>query len=294
MGRSVNSPAHLAVEPLHRTPGLGLSLVRCRFPARHAGREEASSDHEVSFPRGGVYVKERGRERVVADPTRVVFYHRGEPYRVSHPVPGGDTTFVIALGAADAVEAMRERDPAAEERPEHPFARAHAPCPPRAYLLQRALEDSLRRRMVEPLEAQERVLELLDALPVAPPGRRSARRPGTARARRDTVAAAQAFLAVRFRERLGLAAIAAAVASSPFHLARIFREYVGTTLHAYQTRLRLRAALERIADGEPDLARLAAELGLADHAHLTRAFRREFGRPPSQVRSRELRTFLQA
>jgi transcriptional regulator GlxA family with amidase domain len=209
-------------------------------------------------------------------------------------LPEGDTTFVIALGAADAVEAMRERDPPVEERPHRPFARAHAPCPPRAYVLQRALQDTLRRRVVEPLEAQERVLEILDALPLQPAAPASARRPSTARSRRDTVGAAQAWLAVRFRERLSLAAVAAAVASSPFHLARIFREHAGTTLHAYQARLRLRAALERIVDGEPDLARLALELGFADHAHLTRAFRREFGRPPSHVRSRELRTILQA
>ena len=42
-------------------------------------------------------------------------------------------------------------------------------------------------------------------------------------------------------------------------------------------RLRARSALEQLAGGERDLARLAADLGFADQSHLCRVIRRETG-----------------
>ncbi len=72
---------------------------------------------------------------------------------------------------------------------------------------------------------------------------------------------------------------------SPFHLAHGFRARTGLGLHAYRTHLRLRAALERIADPALPLTELALDLGFASHSHFTDTFRRTFGRPPSAVRA---------
>jgi AraC-like DNA-binding protein len=47
----------------------------------------------------------------------------------------------------------------------------------------------------------------------------------------------------------------------------------------------VRAALERLAGGESDLARLAAELGFVDQSHLCRAVRGETRRTPSALRN---------
>lgn len=49
-------------------------------------------------------------------------------------------------------------------------------------------------------------------------------------------------------------------------------------------RLRVRAALERLADGEDNLSRLAADLDFADHSHLCRVIRNETGSTPSSLR----------
>jgi AraC-like DNA-binding protein len=49
-------------------------------------------------------------------------------------------------------------------------------------------------------------------------------------------------------------------------------------------RLRVRAALERLAGGERSLARLAADLGFADQSHLCRVIRSETGHTPSALR----------
>jgi AraC-like DNA-binding protein len=49
-------------------------------------------------------------------------------------------------------------------------------------------------------------------------------------------------------------------------------------------RLRARAALGRLAGGEGDLARLAADVGFADQSHLCRVLRDETGHTPSALR----------
>jgi AraC-like DNA-binding protein len=107
-------------------------------------------------------------------------------------------------------------------------------------------------------------------------------RPATSLERRRIADAAREALAVD--PTLSLLQLARTVAVSPHHLSRVFRAATGETLSHYRNRLRARLALERIADGELSLARLAAELGFADHAHLTRVIRDEAGAPPSRLR----------
>jgi AraC-like DNA-binding protein len=50
-------------------------------------------------------------------------------------------------------------------------------------------------------------------------------------------------------------------------------------------RLRARAALERLAGGERDLARLAADTGFADQSHLCRVLGQETGQTPAALRA---------
>jgi AraC-like DNA-binding protein len=87
----------------------------------------------------------------------------------------------------------------------------------------------------------------------------------------------------------------------PFHLARKFRAVTGESISRYLLRLRLGLALDRIAAGETELARLAVELGFAHHSHFSARFRSVFGTTPSQARSelasgprRELSTIVTA
>src|SRR5438034_159449 len=112
-------------------------------------------------------------------------------------------------------------------------------------------------------------LEAADRRPVA------SGRPATGRARRALADGVREALA----ERPGrsLPELAQLLAVSPHHLSRVFRAQTGHTIARHRMRLRVRAALDRFAEGERELARLAAELGFADQAHLTRAVRAETG-----------------
>ena len=71
---------------------------------------------------------------------------------------------------------------------------------------------------------------------------------------------------------------------SPFHLARQFRAATGETISRYLLRLRLGAAVERLAEGERDIAALAIDIGFAHHSHFSARFRMAFGITPTLAR----------
>jgi AraC-like DNA-binding protein len=97
--------------------------------------------------------------------------------------------------------------------------------------------------------------------------------------------AEQARLLLAADTNLDLDNLARAVGVSAYHLSRTFRAVTGLTLSRYRIRLRLRRVLERLADGERDLAGLAAEAGFADQAHLTRTMHVEAGTTPAALRA---------
>lgn len=69
-------------------------------------------------------------------------------------------------------------------------------------------------------------------------------------------------------------------------LQRIAHRHVGVSPAAMIRRRRLQEAAEQLRlDPSTDLARLAADLGYADHAHLTRDFRRVLGIAPRTYRA---------
>lgn len=69
-------------------------------------------------------------------------------------------------------------------------------------------------------------------------------------------------------------------------LQRLARRYVGVTLSAMIRRRRLQEAAQRVREHpDSDLAAIAADLGYADHAHLTNDFRTVLGFTPSRYRS---------
>lgn len=107
-------------------------------------------------------------------------------------------------------------------------------------------------------------------------------RPASAATRLRIVSDARHLLADDPTRTLG--ELARELAVSPHHLSRIFGAATGTSVTTYRNRLRVRAALERIADGERSLTRVAADLGFSDHAHLTRTVQRETGLTPSDHR----------
>jgi AraC-like DNA-binding protein len=108
-------------------------------------------------------------------------------------------------------------------------------------------------------------------------------RPATALLRRRLVNGVREALVAQLDR--SLPELAADLAVSPHHLSRVFREETGQTIARHRMRLRARRALEHLAHGERDLARLAADLGFIDHSYMCRVLRDQTSSTPSQLRT---------
>jgi AraC family transcriptional regulator len=287
---------HFHVSTLFDGPLVSVTDVRCRAPVAPCGEEEYASAHQLIFTRAGVFVKHAGaggRREVVAEPSRALFFNAGDRYRVSHPVPGGDECMELAFAPAAAAEVAAAFQPAASDRPDRPFDRTHALVPPAVLLDYHRLRRALRRAAVggarvSELAAEEESLALLGAMLAAPGADATVTASSvggrTGRAHQDLAEAVKEALAARPGDSHRLTALARLVGTSPFHLARVFRDRTGLPIHQYLLRLRLALALERLGDGVPSIGALAVDLGFASHSHFTAAFRRAFGVAPGQVR----------
>jgi transcriptional regulator GlxA family with amidase domain len=80
------------------------------------------------------------------------------------------------------------------------------------------------------------------------------------------------------------ARLAAQAGLSPRRLEQLFRENLGATPAAFGLGLRLAAARRMITDTRHPLAEVALRCGFSSASSLSRAFRANFGRPPSDLR----------
>jgi AraC-like DNA-binding protein len=251
-----------------------LESVECRCGITDWSPPEAVTRYGIVFVRRGCFHRRLNGADSFVDPTVVYFERPEDEQQIAHPARGGDSCTALylsgeILAALWGGEVGLPREPLATE--------------PATDLRQRLLLTRIVRG--EPADVAEAVIDLAaEVLERPAPTRVAAGRPATALARRRVVAEARGVLAEE--PRAGLVELARRVAVSPHHLSRIFKAETGLTISRYRNRLRARWALERLAAGEPCLARLAADLGFADQGHLARVVRRELGATPSLLRER--------
>ena len=217
--------------------------------------DNIGSEAHVVFPRTTVVLDRERGGRLISTPNHVVFYRPNERYRRTLHDERGDVSVFVAY------------DGPVPDRPAGPLSA-------RGYLLARRLPrlDALAREETAALLVDE-VLGGAAGVRHSPAGRRIAE-------------AAKELLLERVDETLSLRALAAYLHVSPFHLTRTFRVHTGYTLTSYVHELRLRAAVERIAEcPQVDLTRLAHDLGYCSLAHFSERFSRAFGAPPSRMRN---------
>ena len=237
------------------------------------GDEEQSAAHMLVFVRRGCFFRSADGVESLLDPTLAYATNPGDEQRIDHPQSRGDDCTAVWLDAG-LVASLWGGEPMLPSGP--------LPVSPEIDLEHRLLLGAARRG-TDPAELEERAialasgtLELRDARRVA------AGRPSTNRARRALADGARELLAED--PGRGLPDLARALAVSPHHLSRVFRTLTGHTISRHRMRLRARAAMERMAGGDDNLARLAADLGFTDQSHLCRVVRDETGRTPSALR----------
>jgi AraC-like DNA-binding protein len=254
--------------------GIALFDVACRHPAGRGRDSEQSGAHALVFVRRGCFIRSVDGREALLDPTVAYCMNPGEEQRYDHPHEHGDDCTSIGLDEQLAAS-LWGGEPTLPGRP--------LPVSPRLDFEHRMLLAAARRGG-SPHELAERAVELAaSALAQAEPARVAAGRPSTRRARRALVDGVREALIVD--PDRSLLDLAAGLAVSPHHLSRVFRRLTGHTIARHRMRLRARAALERLAGGERDLARLAAEVGFADQSHLCRVIRSETGMTPAALRA---------
>jgi AraC-like DNA-binding protein len=253
--------------------GIAIEDFACRHPGRRADAVEPTTRHALVFVRRGCFIRSADGVESLLDPTLAYCMNPGEEERFDHPRTGGDDCTTIALDPALAASLWGGE----ETLPSGPL-----PVPPRLDLAHRLLL-AAGPNASDPEQLIERAITLAGAmLEQVDQHRVAAGRPATALARRLLVDGARELLATE--PGCPLPQLARTLGVSPHHLSRIFRVATGHTISRHRMRLRVRAALERLAGGEHDMARLAADVGFADQSHLCRVLRAETGQPPSALR----------
>jgi AraC family transcriptional regulator len=284
---TAHSPRHHIDVTVFASPLVRVGRWRC--PAENPIFQDSGPIPEALFvfPREGVWIQHEGGAPFVADANTVTYYNKGQAYTRQKLGAWGDQCEWFAVSPDAIAETLSAHEPAAIDRAQSPFRFTHGPSDPDSYLRQRMVFEHVSREAnADRLFVEEAVLSILGdvtRLAYERHGLQPAARP---RLRRDVdlVEAARNVIARNFKGNLSLSEIARQVHSSVFHLARVFKARTGFSLHAYRNQLRLRAALERLAEPGVDLIDIALDLGFSSHSHFTETFRRSFGRTPSAVR----------
>ena len=213
---------------------------------------------------------------MVAEANQVLFFNAFEGYRVSHPVPGGDSSLTLLLEESR----LRELAPRDALRPDLTFFAARLRIDARAQALVAILRHGLREGIAEPLEAESLALTLVRrAL-----GPRTSHPAGSSFGRQRLVDRAKLVLTSDLSRRWTLTEIGAEVGVSPVYLTQAFQQVEGMPLYRYQLRLRLARALDLMTEYD-DLTTLALDLGFSSHSHFSSSFRQVYGRSPSAFRT---------
>jgi AraC-like DNA-binding protein len=251
--------------------------VECPGACTRQSDEECADTTQFVFPYRGLYLRHVGRKESVAEPSQVVVFNADEPYRVSHPVEGGDACLSIEPSAATLLELapsemLRTSEQAA-------LNRSHMRIAAQTQSLAAILRHRMNRGVAGVLEAETLTLALIrHALGNADPDRSKV----TTRTRTLVDQTKQVIVADLGR-RVTLGEIAAQVGVSPVYLTQIFQRVEGIPLYRYQLRLRLARALQ-LLNHYDDVTELALELGFSSHSHFTAAFKQAYGQTPSTFR----------
>jgi AraC family transcriptional regulator len=269
------------ITALYRSPVVALGTFWCgpddvRWQQENFVGEVA----HIIFPATPVWIAAGGREHVLTGPNHAVFFNPGEVFRRRRFGEHGDRNHFMVVTEETLEEWLSEPR----------FPRTVGKLLPRPYLTARAIGRALADG-ADDLDVEERLLALGYATVTGAFGRLDTLPPGRLHRTPQVVEDAKAVLSARYAEHLRLDELGREVNVSPFHLARAFRRHTGYTLHEYRTHLRLRAALERLAEDDADLALIARDVGFSSHSHMTASFHRAFGVPPSSIRRHRLLPF---
>jgi len=269
--------AHL----LLHSPSISVRDIYCAGTCKEHSAEEHATATELVFPYRGAYVRHVGQQQAVAEANQVLFFNRGEGYRISHPVEGGDASLSLFISPS----LLAELSPVSllTDRSEPSFKGQRLRIDTQSQALLATLRHRLRQGIASPLEGETLALRLVEHTL----GPRTTHTAGGSEGRQRLVDRAKLVVASAPERRWTLADVAAEVRCSPVYLTQVFQQVEGIPLYRYQLRLRLARALDLLDEYE-DLTQLSLDLGFSSHSHFSAAFRETYGKSPSAFKQSAL------
>ncbi|HEX7745243.1 MAG TPA: AraC family transcriptional regulator [Micromonosporaceae bacterium] len=243
--------------------------VACRNDNRDWCGPELASGFGLVLARRGGFRRRTAAGEVLVDPTMGYLTRPDEEEQFVHPA-GGDHCTALRVSARLWHEVVGER-----------------PVPASVYVDARLdLDHRLLVRAARgpdpDFAAAERLVAVLGAAGRTAAARRLPRAPS--RLDRAAVESAREALRDDHPDAAGLLPLSRRLGISPYRLSRSFHALVGVPLTRYRNRLRVGRAMDQLEQGADNLAALAAGLGFADQAHLSRTVRAQLGCTPSGLR----------
>jgi len=268
---------------LLKTKSVLIRDVVCNGECRHKSDEECAHKTSLVYTYRGVFKRHVGQSEAVSEANQVVFFNRGQDYRISHPIEGGDSCLDLMIDEALLHElAPNEQIQSGEGVV---FRRQRRRIDPRAQALVAMLRHGLSRNIAESLEGETLALTLVRRSL----GERTSHEAGASFGRQKLVDRAKLVLTSDLARRWTLAEIAKEVGVSPVYLTQVFQQVEAMPLYRYQLRLRLARALDLLGSYD-DLTMLGLDLGFSSHSHFSAAFKQTYGQTPAEFqRSAQLK-----
>ncbi|OMC44436.1 hypothetical protein A5745_16575 [Mycobacterium sp. IS-2888] len=251
-------------------PQFSLQSWTCHPDCSGWSAVEHPVDGRLVLVRSGRFQRRAADGPVDLDPTVGYLAGPGEEDQFAHP-HGGDMCTSVRLSATSWRQLVG--DP----------GRMH-----RSTFYVDARLELAHRRLLGAIDIDYRLAENLLALTVAALRRVTDRRtPLTDRpvpADSRLVRRARAAIHDDHPAARGLFPLAELLGASPYRLSRAFPRELGVTLTGYRNRVRVGRALEWLQADTSTVADIAAGLGFADQAHLTRVVRAHVGHTPQALR----------
>jgi AraC family transcriptional regulator len=271
--------SELEARSLLSTDTVAVWDVLCPGHSGSSSAEECATGTHLVFPYRGAYVHHVGRAEHVAEANQVVFLNDDEPYRVSHPIGGGDASISVGMDAATLLELTPPdyRHPHGRAS----FNRSGLRVDTATQVLAAALRQRLDRGVIDRLEAETSAIDLVRHTLMDKESHTAAQTGCRAQKIADR---AKVMLSSDLSRRWTLKEVASDIGVSPVYLTDVFRRVEGLPLYRYHLRLRLARALAVLADYD-NLADLAFDLGFTSHSHFSAAFKQAYLQTPSEFQA---------
>ncbi|QKW04987.1 helix-turn-helix transcriptional regulator [Streptomyces sp. NA04227] len=263
----------LSATTLATRPDFSITAVTCQDDHARWSEAEVREDYRVVLVRRGRFRRRAAGADADIDSTMAYVGAPGEEEHFAHPAGGDDCTSISLTPTLWHVMAGDVARLATQS------VHVHA----RLDLAHRRLLATARTGDVDYALAEELLSLLAAAVGQVVSGSTplSAQAPGNEAA---LVAAARQAIIEGHPASGGLLPLAEVLGVSPYRLSRSFSRELGVSVTRYRNRVRIGRALDRLEEGENSLGALAADLGFADQAHMTRTMRQYLGHTPTALR----------